>query len=109
MTKNELVNAYFEWMCQLVYDRGYCKRLSYRKLLARLHDTAFAYSVPMDGNRMEDGIDLRYRFGRENGYRDAMIAAYLDDTMICSPSRKQPRYPKDVLLLERCLRWQEAC
>lgn len=68
MTKNELVNAYFEWMCQLVYDRGYCKRLSYRKLLARLHDTAFAYSVPMDGNRMEDGIDLRYRFGRENGY-----------------------------------------
>ena len=80
MTKNELVNAYFEWMCQLVYDRGYCKRLSYRKLLARLHDTAFAYSVPMDGNRVEDGIDLRYRFGRENGYRDAMIAAYLDDS-----------------------------
>ena len=80
MTKNELVNAYFEWMCQLVYDRGYCKRLSYRKLLARLHDTAFAYSVPMDGNRMDDGIDLRYRFGRENGYRDAMIAAYLDDS-----------------------------
>ena len=33
----------------------------------------------MDGNRAEDGIDLRYRFGREYSYPDAMIASYLDD------------------------------
>jgi hypothetical protein len=32
----------------------------------------------MDGNRAEDGINLRYRFGREYSYPDAMIEAYLD-------------------------------
>lgn len=30
-------------------------------------------------NRYDDGIDLRYRFGNEQGYRDSMIASYLDN------------------------------
>jgi hypothetical protein len=33
----------------------------------------------MDGNRAEDGIDLRYRFGYEQGYDSPMIATLLDD------------------------------
>ena len=33
----------------------------------------------MDSNRAEDGINLRYRFGYENGYEDFMISACLDD------------------------------
>jgi hypothetical protein len=33
----------------------------------------------MDGNRAEDGMDLRYRFGDENSYDQALIATYLDD------------------------------
>lgn len=77
MTKNELIDQYFDWMYQLVVDNRYSK--SYRKLFARLHDTEFTYTIPMDGNRAEDGIDLRYRFGREHSYPDAMIASYLDD------------------------------
>jgi hypothetical protein len=44
-------------MYQLVVDNRYSK--SYRKLFARLHDTEFTYTIPMDGNRAEDGIDLR--------------------------------------------------
>lgn len=79
MTKNELNKKYFEWMYQLVYHEGYSKRLSYRKLLDRLHDTEFIYIISMDGNRAEDGIDLRYRFGYEHKYEHPMIAAYLDD------------------------------
>lgn len=78
MTKDELNNAYFEWMCQLIYD-GQAKRPSYRKLLCLLHSTDFTYTIPMDGNRAEDGIDLRYRFGYENKYRDSIVTAYLDD------------------------------
>ena len=35
--------------------------------------------IPMDGNRAEDGIDLRYRFGHEQHYSDAMVASFLDD------------------------------
>jgi hypothetical protein len=79
MTKNELNNEYFEWLYELVCNEKYNKRLSYRKLLNRLHDTEFVYLIGMDGNRAEDGIDLRYRFGYERRYEDPMIAVYLDD------------------------------
>lgn len=79
MTRDELNNAYFNWMYQLIYDERYSKKLSYRKLLYLLHDTEFTYTVPMDGNRYEDGIDLRYRFGYENGHKGAVIAEYLND------------------------------
>lgn len=79
MTKDELNNAYFEWMYQLVCNERYSRRLSYRKLLYLLHDTEFTYMIPMDGNRAEDGTDLRYRFGYENAYESPMIATYLDN------------------------------
>lgn len=79
MTEKELNNEYFDWMLQLVCDKRYSKGLSYQKLLNRLHDIEFQYILPMDGNRAEDGIDLRYRFGYEKSYDDHMIAAYLDN------------------------------
>ena len=79
MTKDELNNAYFEWMYQLVCDERGAEGPSYRKLLYLLHDTDFFYTIPMDGNRAEDGTDLRYRFGYENAYEGPMIATYLDD------------------------------
>lgn len=79
MTRNELNRKYFEWMYQLVCDGKYFERLSYRKLLNHLHDIEFTYIIGMDGNRAEDGIDLRYRFGYECQYNNPMIATYLDD------------------------------
>jgi len=36
--------------------------------------------LPMDGNRAEDGIDLRYRFGYEKEYEGSTIASYLDNS-----------------------------
>ena len=77
MTKNELIDRYFDWMYQLVVDDRYTK--SYRRLFSRLYDTEFIYTIPMDGNRAEDGINLRYRFGYEQNYSDSMIASLLDD------------------------------
>ena len=79
LTRDELNNAYFDWMYQLVCDDEYSRGLSYRKLLSLLHDTDFTYTIALDGNRYDDGIDLRYRFGNEQGYRDSMIASYLDN------------------------------
>lgn len=73
MTELELNNEYFEWMCQLVCDERYNRRLSYQKLLRHLHSIDFQYTLPMDGNRAEDGIDLRYRFGYEKEY-EALLA-----------------------------------
>ena len=78
MTRDELIDRYFDWMYQLVVDDRYSNK-SYRKLFCRLHDTEFTYTIPMDGNRAEDGVDLRYRFGREEGYDDRIIASFLDD------------------------------
>lgn len=79
MTRNELNNEYFEWMYQLVCNEQYSRRLSYRKLLSHLHNIEFIYIIGMDGNRAEDGIDLRYRFGYEQRYKSPMIATLLDD------------------------------
>lgn len=74
--KNDLINKYFEWVYQLVCQD--VKGLSYRKLLVQLFDTPFQYTVAMDGNRAEDGVDLRYRFGYAHGIDGSVIASYLD-------------------------------
>jgi len=58
----------------------YSRRLSYQKLLRHLHNIDFQYMLPMDGNRAEDGIDLRYRFGYEKEYEGSTIASYLDNS-----------------------------
>lgn len=75
MTRYELNNLYFDWMYRRV-----CKKVRpYRKLLRQLHDIDFDYLIPMDGNRAEDGVELRYRFGYEKSLDEHAIASYLDD------------------------------
>ena len=71
LSKNEIANAYFEWMYNTATKGMFSKSISFRKLLMRLHSIEFKYSIPKDGGRAEDGIDLRYRFlyeyaGEEN-------------------------------------------
>src|SRR5574344_1495256 len=79
MAENELINDYFGWMCQLVCNEKHPRGPSYRKLLSHLHMTPFVYAIEMDGNRAEDGVGLRYRFGYEQHYDDRLISAYLDN------------------------------
>lgn len=74
MAKNKLRTEYFDWIYRLVLGEN----TDYKVLLLRLNDIPFAYSIPMDGNREADGIDLRYRFGYENDIPDYIIANYLD-------------------------------
>lgn len=78
MIEDRLKNEYFEWMYHLVCDDSYSKRTSFRKLLRHLHDVEFYYILPMDGNRAEDGVNLRYRFAYDCGYDHHLIATYLD-------------------------------
>ena len=70
---------YFNWLCELVCGDGYSEHLLRRELLRHLHQTEFTYILPMDGNRFEDGINLRYRFGDEIGYDARIITSYIDD------------------------------
>ena len=74
-----LENEYFEWMCTLICGGRRDKRSTYQKLLTYLNNRDFVYILEMDGNRAEDGVDLRYRFGYENKYAYPVIAHYLDN------------------------------
>lgn len=57
-------DGYFEWMLKLIDCEEYPSK-KYRKLLSFLHKTEFRYILPMDVNRYEDGVDLRYRYAYE--------------------------------------------
>ena len=58
----EVTDAYFKWIFDLVCKDRFAPTISYRELLKHLHNTRFRYVMPRDRNRAEDGIDLRYRF-----------------------------------------------
>ena len=80
MNENEVNDLYFEWMYQLVCTDQFSK-ISYRKLLNCLNNIPFTYTIAMDENREQDGIELRYRFGYEYSFNNSMIATYID----CKP------------------------
>lgn len=79
MTREDLSSRYFEWLCGIVFDGRYLKGRSYSKLFELLHSVDFEVVIGMDQNRAEDGIDLRYRFGDEQGYIQPMIASLIDN------------------------------
>ena len=62
MTHDAVLNDYFDWLSDMVCGTKFPKDISYRKLLMHLHNTEFKYSIPKDGNRADDGVNLRYRF-----------------------------------------------
>ena len=73
---NSISERYFDWIYETVVGK---RRGSYRKLLRFLHSIDFYYSIPMDSNRAEDGVSLRYRFGRSHDICDSEIAFGIDD------------------------------
>ena len=80
MLQNDLENKHFEWLYNIVCDNDDSyKHLTYYKLLYFLYNTEFTYIVMMDRNRVREGINFRYRFGREFGYDRDFIDGYFDD------------------------------
>lgn len=78
MIREDVNDIYLDWLYSIVADDRYSTKNTYRKLFDQLYNTEFTYTIPMDGNRFEDGVNLRYRFGRDNGYDEREIATYLD-------------------------------
>lgn len=75
------INAdYFEWLYEGMCGNRYSKNVSYRKLLERLHNINFRYTIPNDRNRASDGKGLRYSFAVAEGCEDnpEMITEYLE-------------------------------
>lgn len=76
MTRTDRVNnEYFEWLCELVDSKRFSRHVSYRKLLAHLHNIEFTWSIPFDDNRADDGLQLRRRYSLEND--DMSLSTYL--------------------------------
>ena len=54
---------YFEWLLNKVFTGNILTlRNDYTKLMCKLFDIKFHWSIPRDSNRMEDGLGLRDRF-----------------------------------------------
>ena len=79
MTREVLVDKYFNWMCSVVCDGKRSKRTTHKKLLRYLNSREFVSIMEMDDNRVADGIELRYRFAYQHNYPYAMIDEYFDD------------------------------
>lgn len=76
ITRNGRNNAYFSWLCGAVDSSDHPDR--YCRLLLKLFDTTFVFSIAGDGNRADDGVELRYRFCYESGLPQAAVSE-LDD------------------------------
>lgn len=76
MTDENMRRKYFEWLCSFV--KPFVLNHSYRFLMLHLFRTDFYAVIPMDENRASDGIELRYRFGREKRIRMSDVADVLD-------------------------------
>ena len=64
-------NDYYNWLLSFIDDG------SHRYLLSALYNKEFTYFLAMDGNRAEDGIALRNKFEREQGYSKGSVVDYL--------------------------------
>ena len=72
LLKYEIRVRYFNWLMTTAIG-GRFREATYDKLLIRLSNTPFRYTIERDCNRAEDGIDLRWRFANleSNAYLNA--------------------------------------
>lgn len=113
MTRNRIVNEYFNWLSNLVCGKRYSKDVSYKKLISYLHSIDFIFTLPMDQNRALDGIELRWRFATEKGYTseypEIMDALYSPcsvlEMMIALAIRCEEEYMDDPTIGDRTGQW----
>lgn len=74
MKKDDIKGQYFEWLCSKVECPA-----NYSKLMSYLYDKEFVYTIAMDGNRYDDGIDLRYTFGDDEHIDQRIVSSVIDD------------------------------
>ena len=77
---NEIEVRYVDWLRYQAMGQD----RSYDELLDFLYDKPYTYTIRMDENRAEDGIELRYIFGAENGIAYEDISSGLDSGRDCS-------------------------
>lgn len=78
MFQNEIDEEYFEYLYSYVDTKRYHRNISFRELMAQLHETPFNWTIPKDANRAEDGLDLRRRYAIDMGFDSDYFEDYLD-------------------------------
>lgn len=73
MTRYDVRAEYFDWLTNIVCEGRFAEHVSFRKLLAYLHDIEFIYFIPKDKNRAADGESLRHRFAHANSGIESML------------------------------------
>jgi hypothetical protein len=73
--KDRINDEYFEYLCKLIDIDRFSKQVTYKKLLAHLHNIEFTWFIPHDDNRADDGIQLRRRYGLDQN--DISLSQYL--------------------------------
>ena len=107
--RRRVADAYFDWMYDLVCHDRFSNDISYRKLLIYLHDTEFIYLMPIDANRADDGLNLRYRFAYNTRWRYADL--YLTgpcsvlEMMVALAIRCEEDYMDDATIGDRTGQW----
>lgn len=81
MSNQDLKERYFNWMTVLVMPQDRIRR-KYSMLLNALDESIFHFTIPLDENRLIDGMDLRYRFGHQNNIPEEVIREQLDITSV---------------------------
>lgn len=74
-----VTKKYCRWIRDMIY-RSPLRTNTYDKLINHLFHKSFVFfENTMDGNRFDDGISLRYRFGSRCGYDDSVISSIIDN------------------------------
>ena len=74
----DIEQDYFDWMINKISNQRYSAYRTHNKILNYLYSIEFTYTLPLDANRFEDGIYLRYRFGYERHIPESVIGSELD-------------------------------
>lgn len=104
MNKTTLTKEYFDWMCDIVYDRKYVGHASYNSLLKYLYKKNFIFTISIDENRALDGLALRYRFAGEDDYLLAGRCSILE-MMVALSLRCEEQIMSDTDIGNRTGRW----
>ena len=102
-------DEYFEWLCELIDSSRFSKQVSYRKLLAHLHNIEFTWFIPYDDNRANDGIQLRRRYAL--AHDDPTLSTYITgpcsvlEMMVALAIRCEETIMDDALMGNRTGQW----
>ena len=110
MTYEDRINDdYFEWLCSIIDIHRFSRHVSYRKLLVHLHNIEFTWTIPLDDNRADDGIQLRRRYAISQ--HDMSLSEYISgpcsvlEMMIALAIRCEESIMDDAQLGDRTGQW----